>query len=168
MRRAAFLLATVTLAGCGYGQSRMAHEAQTSMIGMSSADLHACAGPPTSTTKISDVAEVETYAYKPAGNGGLTVTLPLTLGAVAIGGGGIGCLAMVRVVDNRVTEVHYSGDDDQTIGNDGVCAPVIRGCMRQPEPSMQPVTGANYDHSSAFSSPAVPPQPADAQVPAKP
>ena len=167
MRRSAFLLATLSLAGCGYSQSRMAHEAQISMIGMSSADLLACAGPPTSTTKISDVAEVRTYAYKPAGTGGLTVTLPLTLGAVAIGGGGIGCSAMMRVVDGKVTEVHYTGDDDLTIGNDGVCTPVIRGCMRQPEATMQPVTGTNYDHSSAYSSPPVPPQPADAQVPPK-
>ena len=57
MRRNALMLATLSLAGCGYGASRQAHEAQISMIGMSSADLLACAGPPTKSTKINDQAQ---------------------------------------------------------------------------------------------------------------
>jgi hypothetical protein len=69
----------------------------------------------------------------------------------------------VRLVDNRVTELHYTGADDLDIGNDGVCDPVIRGCMRQPESSMQPVAGQDHSESSAYHSPAVPAQPAAAQ-----
>jgi hypothetical protein len=165
MRRTALLLATLSLAGCGYGASRQAHEAQISMIGMTGADLTACAGPPAKTTKINDHAHVDTYTYAPPASSGFTLTLPLTLGGVALGGSGQSCIANFRLVDNRVTEVHYTGPNDLDIGNDGVCAPVIRGCMRQPESSMRPVTGKDYDDSSAYHSPAVPPQSAGAQEP---
>jgi hypothetical protein len=165
MRRTAFLLATLSLASCGYGASRQAHEAQISMIGMTSADLLACAGPPAKSTKIDDDARVDTYTYSPPAGAGLNITLPLTLGGVTVGGSGNSCITNVRLVGNRVTEVHYTGADDLTIGNDGVCDPVIRGCMRQPEASMQPVTGPNYDASSAYRSPAVPSQSPEAQVP---
>lgn len=163
MRRAALLLATLSLTGCGYGASRQAHEAQISMIGMTSADLMACAGPADKTTKLNDNARIDTYHYKPASSGGFTLTLPLTLGGVTIGGSGNACTTNVRLVNDRVTEVHYTGPDDLDIGSDGVCDPVIRGCMRQPEATMQPVTGADYGHSSAFHSPPVPRQPPGAQ-----
>ena len=165
MRRTALLLATLSLASCGYGASRQAHEAQTSMIGMTIADLVACAGPPSKTTKLNSSAEVDTYVYTPKAGSGFNLTLPLELGGITIGGSGNSCTTNVRLVDNRVTEVHYTGPNDLDIGQDGVCDPVIRGCMRQPEATMQPVTGKDYDDSSAFSSPAVPRQPAAAQEP---
>jgi hypothetical protein len=163
MRRIALLLATLSLASCGYGASRQAHEAQISMIGMTAADLTACAGPPAKTTKLNPSAEVDTYTFTPPAGAGFNLTLPLDLGGITIGGPGSSCITNVRLVDNRVTEVHYTGPDDLDIGNDGVCDPVIRGCMRQPEASMQPVTGKDYDDSSAYTPPAVPPQPPGAQ-----
>ena len=163
MRRTTIMLATLSLAGCGYGASRDAHLAQISMIGMSSADLLACAGPPAKSTKINDVAHVDTYTYNPAASNGLTLTLPLSLGGVALGGSGTGCIADVRVVHNNVTEVHYTGANDESIGQDGVCDPIFRGCLRQPEATMQPVNGTDYGKSSAFHSPAVPPQTSDAE-----
>ena len=163
MRRTALLLTPLSLASCGYGASRQAHEAQISMIGMTAADLVACAGPPAKTTKLNNSAEVDTYTYTPPTGSGFNLTLPLTLGAVTIGGAGTPCTTNVRLVDNRVTEVHYTGADDLEVGNDGVCDPVVRGCMRQPEATMQPVTGGDSDQSSAYHSPAVPSQPAGAQ-----
>jgi hypothetical protein len=165
MRRTALLLATLSLASCGYGASRQAHEAQISMIGMTAADLTACAGPPAKTTKLNPSAEVDTYTYTPPAGSGFNLTLPLSLGGITVGGPGNSCITNVRLVDNRVTEIHYTGPDDLDLGDDGVCDPVIRGCMRQPEASMQPVTGKDYDESSAYTSPAVPPQPAGAQDP---
>lgn len=163
MRRSALILATLSLAGCGYSESRHAHLAQISMIGMSSADLLACAGPAAKSTKINDVAHVETYTYNPSATGGFNLTLPLSLGGVSLGGSGTGCIANVRIVNNKVTEVHYTGPDDMTIGGEGVCEPIFRGCLRQPEGTMQPVNGADYDQSSAFHSPPVPPQTSQAE-----
>src|ERR1700761_6920887 len=104
MRRTALLLATLSLASCGYGASRQAHEAQISMIGMSAADLVACAGPAAKTTKLNDNAEVDTYTYTPPAGAGFNLTLPLELGGITIGGPGNSCITNVRLVDKRVTE----------------------------------------------------------------
>lgn len=158
MRRTALMLVTLALAGCGYGASRQAHQAQISMTGMSAADLLACAGPPAKSTRINGAAHVDTYTYNPANTNGFTLTLPLSLGGVSLGGSGTGCIANVRVVNNKVSEVHYTGADDQTIGKDGVCEPIFRGCLRQPEATMQPMTGHNDNQASAFYAPPVPPQ----------
>jgi hypothetical protein len=141
----------------------MAHEVRISMIGMSSADLLSCAGPPVKSTRISEAAHVDTYTYPPGAANGFTLTLPLSLGGGAFGGSGTSCIADVRVVNNAVTEPHYTGSDDETIGNDGVCEAIFGGCLRQPEATMKPVTGPNYDKSSAFHSPTVPPQTSQAE-----
>lgn len=151
------------LTSCGYGASRMVHQAQYTMIGMTGNDLQACAGPPDKTTKIGP-AQIFTYDYKPGTNNGFNLELPLQLGGFSLGGSGTFCRADFRLVDNRVTELHYTGDDDKAIGNDGVCAPLIRGCIRQPEPTMTDPAHA-YDRASAFHSPSVPAQPAPAEIP---
>lgn len=157
------LLPLLPLAGCGYSASRTAHEAQISMIGMSLNDLEACAGAADKITKLNDHAKIYTYDYKESSAGGVNLQLPMSLGGIAIGGSGSYCRANVRVVDNRVTELHYTGSDDLAVGEDGVCAPLVRGCMRQPEPTMQPVNGANDKRASADHPPPVPPQPPDAE-----
>ncbi|HEY1856504.1 hypothetical protein [Acidocella sp.] len=163
MRRIVLMLTSLSLAGCGYGALRQAHEAQISMIGMSRADLLSCAGPPAKSTTLSPVAHVDTYTYSPSNNNGFTLSLPLSMGDVAIGGSGTGCMAYVRVINGKVAEVHHTGADDLTVGEDGVCNPIFRGCMRQPKPKMQPVTGENDSHSSAFTPPPVPRQPRAAE-----
>ena len=163
-----FAMLLPLLTGCGYDASRLSHEAQLSMIGMSENDLEACAGPPDKTTTLNPAANVFTYENKPAALGGFNVTLPLELGGVSLGGSGTYCRADIRLIDHRVAELHYTGDDDETIGSDGVCAALFRGCMRQPEPTMGNVGGRNYDRSSAFASPPVPPLPPAAEVVAPP
>ncbi|MCQ8278591.1 hypothetical protein NFI95_09015 [Acetobacteraceae bacterium KSS8] len=153
--RGAWLVLPVLLSGCGYGASKLAHQAQISMIGMSQADLVACAGPPDKTIQLSDATQIFNYVYKPNGTGGFNLELPLNLGGVSLGGSGTYCSANIRVVNHRVSEVHYTGDDDKSVGSDGVCAPILRGCVRQPEPTMGPVKD---NGASAFHSPAVPQQ----------
>ena len=163
MRLKTLLLFSLSLTGCGYSASRDAHLAQISMIGMSAADLLACAGPASKSTRINDGVHIDTYAYTPPSNGGVTLNLPLDLGGVAVGGAGNACTANVRVVNNTVTEVHYTGPDDTPVGSDGVCAPIFRGCVRQPEATMRPVIGTDYDAASAYHAPPVPPQTGQAE-----
>lgn len=157
----------VLLTGCGYGASKSAHQAQFSMVGMSSNDLMACAGPPDKTLQLNPAAQILAYSVKPGVAGGLGLPIPF-LGSITLGGSGGTCMANVRVVDNRVTEVHYTGDDDKVVGSDGVCETIIRGCMREPEPTMAPVRGPGSGDISAFHSPPVPPQPLHAQYTAPP
>ncbi len=138
------------------------------MIGMTGNDLQACAGAPDKTVKLNASTQVFTYDSKPAGPGGLNLTMPLNLGGVTIGAGGSYCRANFRLVNNQVTELHYTGDDDPSIGHEGVCEPLIRGCMRQPEPTMHPADALTRDRSSAYHAPPVPPQPPDAEQPDAP
>ncbi len=153
---------TLMLAGCGYGASRSVHQAQFSMIGMSANDLQACAGPPDRIVQLNPAAQIFAYSDKPGVAGGLGLPIPL-LGTVTLGGSGGTCLADFRVVDNRVTELHVTGDDDRVIGSDGVCEPIIRGCMRQPEPTIRRGPGVAADAFSAYRAPPGPPQPAGAE-----
>jgi hypothetical protein len=162
------ILVPVLLTGCGYGASRTVHQAQITMVGMTGNDLQACVGAPDKTAKLNSATQVFTYEFKPAGPGGINVTLPLNLGGITAGASGSYCRANFRLVNNRVTEVHYTGDNDRAIGNDGVCEPLIRGCMREPEPTMQPVDATSRGRSSGYSSPPVPQQPAAAEQPDAP
>lgn len=157
------ILATLLLSGCGYHAGRQAHLAQASMVGMSESDLVACAGPPDKTLAVNLHTSVYSYQYKPPTNAGFNLTLPLDLGGVNVGGSGSICNASVRLVDHKVTDLHYSGDNDASNGNDAMCEPIVRGCMRQPEATMQPITGANYNNSSAYRQPVEPSQPAASQ-----
>jgi len=152
-----FTSVCLLLGGCGYGDSRTAHRAQLSMVGMTVNDLQACAGVPDKTQKLNEHTNVLEYVWKPSATGSFSVS-PLNLSTITFGGTGAQCLAMFRIVDDKVAEVHYAGDDDETIGTDGVCSTVVRGCIRQPETTMHAVKGGITGPVSAFSSPAVPQQ----------
>ena len=146
------------LAGCGYPESKVAHQAQLRLVGASANDLESCAGPPDKVVPLNPTTTLYSYDYKPAATGGFNLTLPLSLGGVSFGGSGTYCRAIARIVSGRVTELHYTGDDDKTIGGDGVCEPLIRGCMRQPELTMQPASAVR-GRASAFRQPPLQSQP---------
>ena len=55
------------------------------------------------------------------------------VGGFAAGGSGSYCHAIVRIVDGKVVGVNYTGDNDEMIGKEGVCAPIVRGCLREHE-----------------------------------
>ena len=64
---------------------------------------------------------------------GAEVTLPIFGGGLSLGGSGSYCHAIVRVVGGRVAAVNYTGDNDDMIGKEGICAPIFRGCLRTQE-----------------------------------
>lgn len=147
----------LTLSACGYGDSRTAHKAQLALIGMTSNDLQSCAGTPDKIVKLNATTQLFQYGYKPAATGAFALN-PFGLGQVSYNGTGSYCTAVMRIDHDQVTEVHYTGDDDRPIGNDGICAPLVRGCIRQPEPTMRKINGGIFGPVSAFHSPAVPQQ----------
>jgi hypothetical protein len=164
MHKPATLSLLALLAACGYSDSRMAHQAQIDMMGMSAADLQACAGIPDKTKRIDGRTELFSYAVKNDSPGGVEVNLPVIGGGYTIGGSGTSCTATVRLTDNRVSGLFYSGNNDRPVGQDGVCAPIIRGCMRRPPPSM-----ASAEESSATASAHhQPPAPAEPAPPPAP
>jgi hypothetical protein len=77
--------------------------------------------------------DLYSYEIKYEYSNGAQVTLPLIGGGFNLGASGAYCHASVRVVDGKVVAVNYTGDNDDLIGREGVCAPIFRGCLRESE-----------------------------------
>lgn len=106
------------------------------MIGVDENDMQACAGIPDKIKKIDDHTTIYEYQrsrnIETSANSTLIPVQSLQNIVNAIGGGdGKSCIADFRVVDGKVQDVYYSGDNDMLIGTDGVCATVVRGCVRR-------------------------------------
>ncbi|MBO1075780.1 hypothetical protein [Roseomonas marmotae] len=127
----------LALAACTSPGARVAEEAQQRLVGMRVDDLQACAGIPTRSKELADGTRLLSYEEKNANVGGLNVSLPL-LGGFNLAGSGSYCHALFRVADNRVIGLNYTGDNDDVGGENGVCAPIVRGCLRQPVPARVP------------------------------
>ncbi|GBR47443.1 hypothetical protein [Neokomagataea thailandica] len=168
MRQAPFftmiaLTALGGLSGCGYFDSRNAHKAQLEMVGMTSYDLQACAGLPGSTKKLNDTTEIWQYdGTQPvptlSDSGFIPAQSMIKMYQSAFGGGGTSCRMVLRLDHDRVSEVHYTGNDDEYIGQDGICSIITRGCARQRESTMRRVDAGPFGPVSAFHPPATPPQ----------
>ncbi|AAW61977.1 hypothetical protein [Gluconobacter oxydans] len=162
------MTATAALSGCGYFDSRSAHKAQYEMVGMTSYDLQACAGIPASTKKLNDTTEIWQYdgskalPTMPSDSGFIPVQSAISIYQSAFGGGGTACHMLVRMDHDRVSEVHYTGNDDEYIGTDGICSIITRGCARQRESTMRRVNGGPFGPVSGFHPPRTPAQSATA------
>ncbi|HWX48042.1 MAG TPA: hypothetical protein VNZ61_08310 [Roseomonas sp.] len=121
------------LAGCSSPGAQVAAEARQALVGMRADDLQACAGIPTRTRHLSDGTELLSYEQRNANVGGLHLNLP-SLGEFSIGNSGSYCHALFRVAEGRVIGLNYTGDNDDVFGREGVCAPIVRGCLRSPVP----------------------------------
>ena len=118
------------LAGaCATGHDT-AEQGRRLIVGMDADSLQSCAGIPTRTKRLDKQTELYSYEVQYQNTGGVQVTLPIIGGGVKLGGSGSYCHALVRVVDGRVAGVNYTGDNDETIGREGACAPILRGCLR--------------------------------------
>ena len=169
---AVLLLPLMGLSGCGYTDSRAAHRAQLTMIGISSEDVQTCVGIPDKIKKLNDNTQIFEYTRTiniPSTNDSTLIPLQtvVNLTETALGGAGKTCVADIRFDNDKVTQVHYSGDDDEIIGTDGVCSTVVRGCIRQPLPTMKRVRKGPFGPVSGFYSPKIKaaPEPAPVSTP---
>ena len=163
LRIALSALPLLGLSGCGYFDSREAHRAQLAMIGMTSNDLQACVGLPASTKTLNDTTQIYQYTATmnvPTASDSTIIPVQqiLNMTQITLGGAGTTCKAIIRLDHDRVSEVHYAGDDDEIIGSDGICSIITRGCARQPEASMRKVNAGPFGPVSAFHSPPAPNQ----------
>ena len=124
------LLLVAFLAGaCATGHS-VATDGRRSVLGMNADTFQSCAGIPTRTKRLDDRTELFSYELKNENTGGVEVSVPVVGGGFKIGKSGSYCHAIVRVVDGKVAELNYTGDNDDFVGKEGVCAPIVRGCLR--------------------------------------
>ncbi|GAA10028.1 hypothetical protein ATPR_3032 [Acetobacter tropicalis NBRC 101654] len=157
---AGLLLPALGLTGCGYFDSRTAHRAQLSLIGMSSSDVQGCVGVPDKVKKLEDGTEVLEYSRTlniPATNDSTFIPLQSMVNIVetTLGGAGKTCIADIRIANGEVVDLHYSGDNDEILGADGVCSVITRGCVRRPMPDMQKVSNSPLGPVSGFRQPQI-------------
>ena len=125
--RSAFV--TFLIGGCASGHN-VATDGRRAVIGLDADSFQACAGIPTRTKRLDPRTEILSYELKNENVGGMEFSVPLVGGGFKIAGSGSYCHAIVRVVDGKVAEVNYTGDNDDFVGKEGVCAPIVRGCLR--------------------------------------
>ena len=111
----------------------VAEKGREIVVGMNADTFQACAGIPTWTKQLDSRTELMSYEIKNENRGGVEVTAPIIGGGFKLGSSGSYCHALVRVVDGKVAEVNYTGDNDDVVGKEGVCAPIVRGCLRAHE-----------------------------------
>lgn len=158
-----FSMLLLLLSGCGYFDSQQAHMAQYMLIGTTSYDLQACAGMPGTVKKLNDTTAIWQYDITrnlPVPQSGIIpVGAAISIYQSFFGGAGSTCRMIVRLDHDRVSEVHYSGNDDEYVGQDGICSLITRGCLRQRESTMRkPVPYWPAGPISPFGTPPTPPQ----------
>ena len=127
-------LALLAISACT-PSNEVAKQGRQLVVGMDATALQACAGIPTRIAQLDPRTQLYSYENKYERTGGLEITLPIIGGGLAAGGSGSYCHALVRIVDGKVIGVTYTGDNDDMIGREGVCAPIFRGCLRESEKS---------------------------------
>ena len=132
MTRSVFVpLVMLLVAACAGHQ--VAEKGRRAMVGMDASTVQSCAGIPTRTKRLDDRTEIYSYELKNENTGGVQMTVPIIGGGFKIGASGSYCHAVLRVVDGKVAELEYTGDNDDIVGREGVCAPLVRGCVRAQE-----------------------------------
>ncbi|MBZ9808426.1 hypothetical protein LB542_12960 [Mesorhizobium sp. BR1-1-9] len=109
--------------------------AKKEMVGLSEADLRMCAGFPTATA--DEGASGQIWSYERAvQRGNVNVVLPtFAVGPIPSVGGSLNvapggyCNTQVRIVDGRVAEVAYAGDNNLPNRRDGLCVSAVDACV---------------------------------------
>ena len=123
------LLVAFLVGACATGHS-VATDGRRAVLGMNADTFQSCAGIPTRAKRLDERTELFSYELKNENVGGLEVSVPMVGGGFKIGKSGSYCHAIVRVVDGKIAELNYTGDNDDFVGKEGVCAPIMRGCLR--------------------------------------
>jgi hypothetical protein len=130
-RKALQLIMSVAMIGaCTSSGHKVAENGRHALVGLKGDDLQACAGIPNRTKRLDEHTELFSYELKNENVGGMQVSIPLLGGGFKFAGSGSYCHAVFRVIDGKVAAIAYTGDDDDFAGQNGVCAPIVRGCLR--------------------------------------
>jgi hypothetical protein len=127
-------LAVLLVGACATAGHDVAVDGRRAIVGMDAETFQACAGIPNRTKRLDSRTELLSYEIKNENVGGMEFSVPLVGGGFKIAGSGSYCHAVIRIVDGKVAEVNYTGDNDDFAGKEGVCAPIVRlsSCPREP------------------------------------
>jgi hypothetical protein len=125
MFRTVRLLSLLALVGaCSVEDSRVAHDAQARLMGMSEVDLESCLGAP---DQHSSFGNTDVLTYDATSTSGDSYSLPV-IGGLSFTNGGY-CHATFQLINQHVTQILYSGEKNATGASDAYCAPIVRTCM---------------------------------------
>ena len=133
MRKPIVLVACVVLGGCSIQDSITAREAQTKLVGMKEVDLDSCLGSPDQHTTFGNTDVLTWYANSTSSS---SASIPI-VGGISFSNGGY-CHLTARVVDGQVQSIRYTGENNAFAAPFAYCAPIVRSCVRTPEPLPPP------------------------------
>ena len=144
IRKLALLAAGIsTLSSCVIPDdtSRVAKEdvtaaaARKELVGLSEADIRMCAGFPSATADVGSSGQIWTY-QRTVQRGNLSIAVPtMAVGAIPAVGGSVNvapggyCNTQIRMVNGRVAEVAYAGDNNQPNSRDALCVSTVDACV---------------------------------------
>jgi hypothetical protein len=117
------LLLASPLVGCAAIDERTAETAKVDLVGMSALDVQTCLGLPDQRLVTGKTTLLTYFANS-------TRTFGMSAGLVSLSFGGY-CHATVRIEQDRVTGVTFSGDTSSLMSHDAACAPIVRSCLRR-------------------------------------
>lgn len=109
--------------------------ARTEMKGLSETELRMCAGFPDATSEHGEDGKILSFRRStPRGNASLV--LPATnFGMLPAVGGGVNvapsgyCHTQVRILDGKVAQVEFSGDNNRSSSLNALCATMVDSCV---------------------------------------
>jgi hypothetical protein len=135
------ILSMLFLSTCG---ARDAKDARFQYIGKNLSDVEACMGLPDKQANLDNGNKLSEWLYEekapqvslPLAVPGadvavLPLAVPLNLASTVQLNSESNCKALVQTKDNVVIKLLYSGASGNLSGRDGVCMPLIRGCLRE-------------------------------------
>jgi hypothetical protein len=117
------------------GENSTTASARTEMVGLSESELRMCAGFPDATADAGPQGQIWSFR-RSAQRGNTNLVVPATtVGVLPAVGGAINvapsgyCHTQVRLVDGRVAEVEFSGDNNRPSGLNALCATMVDSCV---------------------------------------
>lgn len=112
------------LTACAAQDSRIAHDAQTRLLGMAEVDLESCLGVP---DQHNSFGTTDVLTYYTTSTSSDSYALPV-IGGISFTNGGY-CHATFQLKNDHVTQILYSGEKNATGAPDAYCAPILRTCL---------------------------------------
>lgn len=123
LRLAPAVAASATLlGGCAAVDEQIALTAKAELVGMSALDVQTCLGLPDQRLGAGKTTLLTYFANS-------TRTFSLSPGLASLSMGGY-CHTTVRIEDDRVARVEFSGDTTSLLSRDAACAPIVKTCLR--------------------------------------
>jgi hypothetical protein len=117
-------LACALISACAIKDSRIAHQAQNQLLGLSEVDLESCIGAP---DQRQSFGATDVLTYYATSTSSINYSLPI-VGGIGFSNGAY-CHATFRIDNGHVTRVLYSGEKNATLAPDAYCAPISRTCL---------------------------------------